>query len=182
MRSESSYIISLQMFHQRLPQVALLFPHTHNILPPTDPAQYERLHRSLMMRQHIIQPHLRRPYKCPVAFGFFRTLHVPDEMVVGDEVERVLLVPFREPVDYSLSGDGEEGAFRYEIDQAGGAVEEILLCWGSVGSVEQSNDGTKGLVLNSPHRFSRRFMMLRYAEPTPMKKTWGASLQLRTRE
>lgn len=90
-----------------------------------------------MVRQHIIQPHFRRPYKSPVALRcFFRSLHVPDEMVVGDEIQRVVFVPFRKPVDYSLVGDGEEGAFGYEIYEAGDAVEEVLFYWGWGGSVE----------------------------------------------
>jgi len=54
-------------------------------------------------------------------------------MVVGHENQRVLFIPFGEPVYNTLIGYREKGAFGHETDQPSDAVQEILFCMGEKG-------------------------------------------------
>ena len=62
-------------------------------MPTADPAQYELLHRTLMMDQHVIQTFLRRPDEGAISFGAFSLrIHVPNKMITRDEDRGMLEV------------------------------------------------------------------------------------------
>ena len=99
-------------------------------------------------------------------------------MVARNENEGVLFVPFSEPVYHSLVCYWMEVALRYKVYDPGHSLQEILLFISKalVGVFDNSTGPLPDEDL--PQRSSNRLRTLRYAEPTPIKKMWGASLQL----